>query len=63
MEEKKEKKKRKSSKPRKLGKLSLMKKELKMDRTKGKRLAEKAESELAQIEKRRSRRLTWQERN
>lgn len=49
--------------PRKLGKLGLLKKELRTDRLKGFRMAQKAESELASLEKRKSRKLQFVERN
>lgn len=54
--------KKKSRKPRKLGKLSLLKKDLRTTRTKSKLSAQKAETELAQLERRKSRKLTWVER-
>jgi hypothetical protein len=54
--------KKKSRKPRKLGKLSLLKRELRTTRTKAKLNAQKAETELAQLERRKSRKLVWEER-
>jgi len=53
---------KKARKPRKLGKLGLLKKELRNTRTKSKLSAQKAESELAQLERRKSRKLVWEER-
>jgi len=53
---------KKSRKPRKLGKLSLLKKELKTARSKSKLAAQRAETDLAQLERRKSKKLVWAER-
>lgn len=48
--------------PRKLGKLATLKKELRTTRTKAKLNAQRAETELAQLERRKSRKLVFVER-
>lgn len=53
---------KKPSGPRKLGKLAMIKKELRIDRLKNFRAAQKAETELASLENRKSRKLQFLER-